>query len=69
MFFEGLQVEGVNGKKCQENIKNDVRNHPQINGKTMLDLCSTSDAKTIGKMSKVEAEREPTNEQLYAKMH
>ena len=52
MFFEGLQVEGVNGERCQENIKNDARNHAKINGKTLLDLCSTSDAKIIGKMSK-----------------
>ena len=64
-----MQVEGVNEKRCQENIKNDARNHAKINGKTMMDLCSTSDAKIIGKMSKFEAEREPTHEQLYAIMH
>ena len=67
-LFEGLQVEGVKGKRCQENVKNDARNHAKINGKTMLDLCSTSDAKHIAKMSKIEAEREPTNQQLYAKI-
>ena len=52
MFFEPLQVEGVNGKRCQENIKIDARNHAKINGKTMRDLCWTNDAKTIGKYKK-----------------
>ena len=45
MFFERLQVEGVNGKRCQENIINDANEHTKINGQTMLDLCSTNDAK------------------------
>ena len=53
MFFERLQVEDVNGKRCQENIK--------INGKTMLDLYLTNDAKIIGK-GQIEAKREPTND-------
>ena len=58
MFFEGLQVEGVNGERCQENIKIDARNHAKINGKTMLDLCSKSDAKMVGTIKKNEAKRE-----------
>ena len=33
MFFERLQVEGVNGKRCQVNIKDDANEHAEINGK------------------------------------
>ena len=68
-IFERLQVEGVNGKRCQENINIDAHNHIKINGKTMLDLCSTNDIEIIGKRSKIEAEKEPTNSELYATMH
>ena len=63
MLFERLQVDGVNGKRCQENIKMDARNHAKINGKIMLDLCWTNDAKNIGKYEK-RSEREPTNDEL-----
>ena len=45
--FERLQVEGVNGKRCQGNIKNDANKHNKINGKTMLDLCSTNDVEIL----------------------
>ena len=33
MCFERLQVEGVNGKRCQVNIKDDANEHAEINGK------------------------------------
>ena len=42
----------MNGQKCQENIKTDARNHAQINGNTMLDLCLTNHVKIVGKGSK-----------------
>ena len=67
--FESLQAEGVNRTRCQENIKMDVTKHTKLNGKTMQDLCSTNDAEIIGKGSKTEAEREPTNKESYAKVH
>ena len=35
----------------------------------MLDLCLTNDANIAGKGFKVEAEREPTNDETYAKMN
>ena len=63
MCFECLQVEGVNGKRCQEKIKIDAKNHAKINGKTMLDLCWTNDATIIGKykQSKPKGSQQMTN--------
>ena len=58
---ERLQVEDVNGKRCQGNIKIDTNNNTKINEKTMLDLCSTNNADNIGKGFETEARREPTN--------
>ena len=69
MFFERLQVEGVNGKRCQGNIELVAPNHAQTNENTMLNLCLTNDAKHIGKGYKVEAERAPTNYEKYATTH
>lgn len=60
--FERLQVEGVNGNRCQGNIKIDAKTHTEIYGKTMPDLCSTNDANIVGKGSQIEVERDPTNE-------
>ena len=54
---------------CQENIKNDTKKHTQINGKTMLDLCLTNDANIAAKGFKIGVEREPTNDEKYAKRH
>ena len=54
---------------CQENIKIDANNHTKINGKTMLDLCLTNDANIVAKGFKIGVEREPTNDEKYAKTH
>ena len=54
---------------CQENIKIDAKNNIKINGKTMLDLCLTNDANIVAKGFKIRIEREPTNDEKYAKMH
>jgi len=54
---------------CQENIKNDAKKHTKINGKTMLDLCLTNDANIVVKGFKIGVEREPTNDEKYARMH
>ena len=68
-MFERLQIEGVNGNRYQENIIIDTKNHNKINGKTMLDLCSTRDAKNVGKGPKIETEMNQKNDELHAKMH
>ena len=54
---------------CQENIKIDTKKHAKINGKTMLDLCLTNDANIVVKGFKIGVEREPTNDEKYARMH
>ena len=61
--FERLQVEGVNEKRCPENIKIDVKNHTKINRKTMLDFGLTNDDNINGKGYKMEAKRAPTNDE------
>ena len=54
---------------CQENINNYAKQHTKINGKAMLDLCLTNDANIFAKGFKIGVEREPTNDEQYAKMH
>ena len=68
IVFERLQVECVNGRGCQEYIEIDVKNIPKSmenNAGFMFDKWINIVRKGI----QIEAERHPTNDEWYAKMH
>ena len=59
MGFEGLARCVHERKKYQKHIKNDTNIHPQINDKSMQNLCSKKECTKHRKSSYMESKREP----------